>query len=191
MPLFVLTGGPCSGKSTTIDELERRGHAVIREAAREVILEGKLHPSRDPAAFQREVLRRQVSEERGEGGGLVFADRGVGDHFGYIARFRAARGIEMPREFLADLDAAWNEARGRYAAVFLLAQNPVFSRAAYRDETIEEARAVHEALAAAWRLRHRKVIDIAWMPIGDRADRILAEAGALASGRTNDGRRRG
>ena len=34
---FVLTGGPGSGKSSIILELERRGEYVVREAAEDVI----------------------------------------------------------------------------------------------------------------------------------------------------------
>ncbi len=175
--IFVLTGGPCSGKSTAIAGLERRGHAVIHEAAREVILEGKLHPARDPLEFQREVLRRQIRSELSVRGGPVFADRGIGDHFGYLEYYRKSRGIEIAADFLPELEAAWKDAAGRYAAVLLLGQNPVFSAEVYRRETAEEAKAIHDALAASYRSRHPRVIDIPWMPPGERADLILARAG--------------
>ena len=36
-PWYVLTGGPCSGKTTLIDELKQRGYSVFPEPARIVI----------------------------------------------------------------------------------------------------------------------------------------------------------
>src|SRR2546422_132941 len=62
--IFVLTGGPCAGKSTLLAELERRGYPVIGEAATEGILEGKLHPPLDPPQFPREGLPPQAYRER-------------------------------------------------------------------------------------------------------------------------------
>src|SRR6185312_6669514 len=36
-PHYVLTGGPCAGKTTVILELQKRGYHVLEEAARSVI----------------------------------------------------------------------------------------------------------------------------------------------------------
>ena len=173
-PIFVLTGGPCAGKTTLIEELARRGWPVIPEAAREVILEEKLNPGRDILEFQREVLRRQVRAEAARGSGPVFSDRGIGDHFGYLAHHLAARGFEVPAEFAEELERAWAEALVRYRAVFVLEQAPRFSRVSYRREDAAEARAIHAALEAAYRSRHPLVISVPWGPLGERADRVLA-----------------
>jgi predicted ATPase len=174
--IYVLTGGPCSGKSTTLAEIGRRGHATIAEAAARIILEGKLHPSRDPLAFQREVLRRQIAAEAAAPQEPVFVDRGVGDHYGYLAYYLARRGIDLRPQFGEELDRAWEEARARYHGIFLLAPNPTFTSEAYRREDAAEALLIHEALKAAYGARHPKVIDVPWSPVGDRVDFILEES---------------
>jgi predicted ATPase len=173
-PIFVLSGGPCAGKTTLIDEIRRRGWPVIPEAAREVILEGKLHPGLDILEFQEEVLRRQVAAEAARPPGPVFSDRGIGDHFGYVAHYGRARGVDVAgTRFAAQLEAAWEEARRRYRAVFILEQSPLFSRESYRRESAGEARAIHAALEAAYRARHTDVRGVPWEPLGERAERIL------------------
>ena len=51
---FVLSGGPCTGKSTLLEALEAAGHLVVSEAARRVIEEDKDGNLRsNPLEFQR------------------------------------------------------------------------------------------------------------------------------------------
>src|SRR5882672_8774530 len=144
MSIHILTGGPCAGKTTLLEELARRGFPVIPEAARMVIQDGRLTPAADPLEFQREVLRRQLAFERAAPSGVVFADRGVGDHFGYIEYYRAVRGIDILATFAGELAIAWDEARPRYGAIFLLDQGLTYTPTAYRRESEAEAAAVHQ-----------------------------------------------
>src|SRR3989442_1284662 len=131
--IFVLTGGPCAGKSTLLAELERRGYPVIGAAAAEGILRSKFHPSLDPLKFQREVLRRQVLRELAAPPVTVFADRAVGDHFGYLEYYRSrGRPDLLDGDFARELARAWKEAAPRYRAVFLLEQSPEFVESSYR-----------------------------------------------------------
>lgn len=65
----VLTGAPCSGKTAVVNELARRGHGVVHEAARAHI-EGKqargfsLDRIRgDEVAFEHLILEKKVAIE--------------------------------------------------------------------------------------------------------------------------------
>ena len=177
MPIFILTGGPCAGKTTLLDELARRGFPVIPEAARAVIQEGRWTPASHPLEFQREVLRLQLEWERATPAGVVFADRGIGDHFGYLEYYRAVRGIDIIAAFSGELAGAWEEARARYGAIFILEQNRTYTPAAYRRESEAEAAAVHRALSGAYRSRHPRIIEVPWGPVEERADQVIAEVG--------------
>lgn len=53
---IVLTGGPCCGKTTLIEELNKRGYPVLHETAREVLNEGKLGLQRYDE-FQIEIIQ--------------------------------------------------------------------------------------------------------------------------------------
>src|SRR5262245_38730401 len=173
--IHVVTGGPCAGKTTLVTRLGELGYPVIAEAAADVILEGVHHPRRDPVAFQREVLRRQLLRESAAPEGVVFADRAVGDHFGYLEYYRDTCAIDLGAGgFLPELELAWEGSRARYRAVFLLEPSPEFIPAPYRRETPAEARAIHEALRRAYASRHARVIEVAWGPVEERVRVILA-----------------
>jgi predicted ATPase len=88
---FVITGPPCSGKSTTVELLAQRGFRVRSEIARayanEEILKGrKIQEIRsEMRTFQCEVLRRALaSEEALPRDEVIYFDRGVPDSLAYF-----------------------------------------------------------------------------------------------------------
>ena len=81
---FVMISG-CSGggKSTLIEELAWRGHAVVREPGRRIIADvregrGGALPWDDPAGFSRHAIAMSVADHE-SAHGLTFFDRGVVD----------------------------------------------------------------------------------------------------------------
>src|SRR6266540_1282096 len=108
------------------------------------------------------------------GEGLIFADRAVGDHFGYLEYYRTYCGLDLAgSEFLRELDRAWESSWRSYRAVFLLEQNPEFVPSHYRRESSLEARRIHQALRAAYATRHPRVIEVGWAPVEDRVRAVL------------------
>jgi predicted ATPase len=82
----VISGCSSGGKSTLLDELKRRGHAVVEEPGRRIVREelageGAALPWIDPAAFARRAVVMALADreaaERLEG--WVFFDRGLVD----------------------------------------------------------------------------------------------------------------
>jgi len=66
---YVVTGGPCSGKTTLLQYLEKIGYAVKYEAARQLI-DAELKKGKTLAAirkneqkFQKKVLHMKVNQE--------------------------------------------------------------------------------------------------------------------------------
>lgn len=180
--MFVLTGGPCSGKSTLLRGLAAVGLRVVEEAASQVLSEGEgAARRRRPLELQRAILRRQIELEREAlvdpgPAGAVFSDRGVGDHFAYLR----IDGLEPSDELLA----AWEEARERYRAVFLLEPGPFYEQTAGRSESPERARRLHDLIQEEYTRRHPRVIPVPWEGIEQRVDRVLVGAGlrdAMAS----------
>ncbi|MEV0903154.1 AAA family ATPase [Actinoplanes sp. NPDC049802] len=81
MPNFILTGTPGAGKTAILRRLEVRGHAVVEEAATDVIALsqalGDAEPWRDPG-FADHVLELQQRRQRAAGRaghGIVVFDR--------------------------------------------------------------------------------------------------------------------
>ena len=172
---IVITGGPCSGKTTIIQALAGTGHTTVPEAATELIEDPALENLRaDPLEFQLQVLRRQLENEkrageRAEPQSVIFLDRGIGDGFGYLSY----HGLE-PFEELLD---AWPEARERSRCVLFFDSRPDYQAASHRSETPEEARRIHDILLADYRSRHDRVLLIPWLPVEERLALVLEEAG--------------
>src|SRR5262249_12609421 len=127
----VITGGPSSGKSTTIDTLARLGFATVPEAALAIIDEGlaqglSLQEIRgDEEAWQAKVLERMLANEAAADPAVTtFFDRGTHDG---VAYFRA-KGLPLPD--------VWQTVAGTkpYGTVFLLEPLPTFERSAARPE---------------------------------------------------------
>jgi len=122
MRKIVLTGGPCSGKTTLVEHLRAAGCATAPEAAIQVIgeltaelgLEGqRAWRNTHWAAFQERVARLQIECERAAqcgGADLLVCDRGLLDGIAYC-RYR---GVEPPPVLLDLVRSA------RYDQVFVL-----------------------------------------------------------------------
>lgn len=173
-----LTGAPCSGKTTVIRELERRGAPVVHETAR-ALIEAELKRGRtldrvraDPLDFQRRVLRRKIAGEDGlRPGRAVFLDRGVPDS---VAYFRL-HGLDPAEAFAAG-------ERFRYRAVLLLERLP-FRRDAARNESEPDAARLESLLVAAYEEMDYPLRRVPVLPVAERVDFVLRFArGAVRRG---------
>ena len=97
--LYVITGGPGSGKTTTLMELEKLGFGSIPEVARQIIQEqvnagGTAVPWADRARYAELMHQRSVQTYRmhAHTKTLMFADRGIPDTLAY------ARLIQLPTQ---------------------------------------------------------------------------------------------
>ncbi len=89
---IVITGGPGTGKSTVIAELEKRGYAVQPEVSREIIREAKAQGIdqlflEDPLLFSKKLIEgrvKQFIEAENVDAEVVFFDRGIPDVNAYL-----------------------------------------------------------------------------------------------------------
>ncbi len=85
MACFVITGGPCCGKTTLIHGLEKKGYHIVHEAARDIIT---CYPSlrkENYMEFQRKIFREKIRrEEQAPSDRIVFFDRGIPDTITYL-----------------------------------------------------------------------------------------------------------
>lgn len=87
---YVITGGPCSGKTTAAKELEERGYNVQFEMARiyvdKKIAEGSTARKEraDEGAFQEKILKLKIGlEKRLPKDEIIFFDLGIPDSITY------------------------------------------------------------------------------------------------------------
>tara|TARA_R110002110_G_scaffold65206_4_gene179992 strand:- start:75062 stop:75739 length:678 start_codon:yes stop_codon:yes gene_type:complete len=96
---IVITGAPCSGKSTVITYLKDCGFNVNHEVAQGYIdeqqAEGIEKPWEDKEKFQKAILTRQRTVEdalvtQGKSNKTIFFDRGIPDAIAYFSYFGVA-----------------------------------------------------------------------------------------------------
>lgn len=169
---IVVTGAPSTGKTSVLKEIERRGHAVRHELARQII-EKKLSRgitldeliNKHAIELQNEIVDAEIfDQQKRPSFKAIFLDRGMGDR---IAMDRSlginpARTIEAAKEFLC-------------AAIFIMDPLPSYEEDGVRMQTAEEAKALDQIIEAVYKDLGYSVTRVPVMPISQRADYILSK----------------
>jgi len=169
MKVFVISGGPGVGKTSVINELKKRGHEVLREAAREVSntdqrFVGKSILEVNKKDFQDAIFdfqKIQLSELLDSNN--VFTDRGLGDTLAYygLAGYNIPHGkFEYVKNF-------------RYDKVFILDFFDFYEKDELRQESMEEQRKVHNEVTEMYENLSYDVIKVPFMGVEERADFII------------------
>jgi predicted ATPase len=87
---YVITGGPCSGKTTTLEIIEKKGYKVEYETARfwieQELKKGKTleEMRKDEYLFQKKILELKIeNEKKFPKDKLIFIERGIPDTLSY------------------------------------------------------------------------------------------------------------
>jgi predicted ATPase len=130
---YVLTGAPGSGKTAILRQLELDGHAVVEEAATDIIALwqalGQPEPWREPDfADQIVTLQRQRQQRRTAGTGITFFDRSP------ICTLALCRFLALPASRLlhAEIERLTAERVYERTAFFVRNQGSVQATAARR-----------------------------------------------------------
>ncbi len=167
----VLTGGPGAGKTSVLDELARRGYAVMPDSARAVIAERQqagLAPRPAPVDFARTVLARDLAQTEASGARLTFFDRCALEPLGMLAELQALQADE----------AGLLQTLRFHPTVFLFpAWRAIYVTDAQRDHDFDHAERVQDACARWYGTCGYSVVTVPCAPVAERADFILSTLG--------------
>lgn len=189
---IVLTGGPCSGKTTALtwinNYFSKRGYTVLAvpETATELISNG-VAPWTCDTNYDFQTLQVKLQKEKEEifesaaktmksnNKILIVCDRGVLDNKAYMTETEF-------RRILKDLGSSEIRERDSYDAVFHLVTAAKGKESVYncesniaRTESIEEARKVDDDIIAAWTGHpHFRIIDNS-TDFEEKLERLLKE----------------
>lgn len=166
---YVITGGPSSGKSKTIDYLASLGYLVIPETAR-ILIDSEMSQGKtigeiraDETAFQRRVLQMKIDiENRIAPDRVTFFDRGIPDSIAYY---------QVCGEDVGPVREA--SGRRRYRGVFLLDPLP-FEQDYARAEDEETVRRLNQLLYDSYIGLDYDVLRVPVMPVDERAQFIVS-----------------
>ncbi|MCK4781828.1 ATP-binding protein [Candidatus Parcubacteria bacterium] len=166
---YVITGGPSSGKTKTIDYLAFLGYFVVPEAAR-ILIDNEMSRGRaideiraDEAEFQKRVLQMKIDvENRIEPDRPTFFERGIPDSIAYYQI--CGKDISPAQEA---------SQKRKYRSVFLLDSLP-FEQDYARAEDKETARRLDQLLYDSYIELDYKVLRVPVMPVDERAQFIVS-----------------
>ncbi|MBI3412486.1 MAG: ATP-binding protein [Candidatus Aenigmarchaeota archaeon] len=161
--LYVVTGGPSTGKTLTLGYLERRGFYVVYEAAR-IIIDEDMAKGRslaeiraDEIAFQRRALEMKIEVEKTvPRDRTVFLDRGVPDSVPYL-QVCSVDVMDEVKQILGD--------QKRYRRVFLM-EHIGFKGDYARTEDGYKSRLLSRLLKEVYQELGYDVVDVPPLPAG-------------------------
>jgi len=166
---YVITGGPSSGKTTTVNLLNARGYKTTIEHARHYIdtqrITGKTTEEirANQVEFQRGVLDMQIAQEkelsRDE---VIFLDRAIPDALAYY------RFLNLPED--EKLRNALRQAS--YKKVFILDPLPLVNDYA-RTEDSAAQKNLHELLTEVYGSLGFPIVHVPILPPEERVDFVL------------------
>ena len=169
---IVLTGGPSTGKSTVIEELERRAYTCMKEISREVTLNAQQQGISqlfltEPLLFSELLLKgriHQFLESEKIKSDFVFFDRGIPDVHAYMNYI----GIDYPKSY--HLKSQFYT----YDYIFLMPPwEQIYISDNERYESFEQALAIHNHLERVYKKLNYQVIEVPFGTVNDRVEFIL------------------
>ena len=166
---YVITGGPSSGKTTTVNLLKERGYITTFEHARHYLdtqrLKGKTidEVRKNQREFQLGVLDMQIEQENQISPDvLVFLDRAIPDALAYY-RFLNLREDKKLTKALLTVS---------YKKVFILDRLPVVKDYA-RTEDATAQKKIHALLVEVYESLGFPIVQVPVFPPEERVDFIL------------------
>jgi len=166
---YVITGGPSSGKTTTVNILRERGYITTMEHARHFIdtqrLKGRTieEVRKNQREFQLGVLDMQIEQENEIAPDVqVFLDRAIPDALAYY-RFLNLSVDDKLTETLKTVS---------YKKIFIMDYLPLKNDYA-RHENAEAQKKIHELITEVYESLPFPVIHVPVLPAEERVDFIL------------------
>lgn len=165
---YVITGAPCSGKTTVICEFERLGYQVVHEAAR-AYMDAEIKKGKTLArikagalAFERHILYKKLEIEAALAENtVIFLDRAVPDS---IAYFKSA-GLSP--------DEPMGESRiVRYKKIFLF-ERLGFEKDTVRRESEPAAQALEQLLTESYQELGYEIVRVPLVSVKARTRFVL------------------
>lgn len=170
---IVITGGPGTGKSTVIIELEKQNYQCMHEISREVTLMARKNGIeqlflKDPMLFSKMLLEGRVNQFKKASNlknNIVFFDRGIPDVFAYMNYL----GVEYPSIFI---DQCNNNQY--YNTIFLMPPwKDIYITDNERYESFEQSLAIYNHLKSAYKGLGYTIIEVPFGTAQERAVFIL------------------
>lgn len=166
---YVITGGPSSGKTTTVNILRERGYITTMEHARHFLdtqrLKGRTleEVRKNQREFQLGVLDMQIEQENEISPDVqVFLDRAIPDALAYYRFLK----LSVDKKLSEALKSVY------YKKVFIMDYLPLKNDYA-RNENAEAQKKIHELITQVYESLPFPIVHVPVLPPEERVDFIL------------------
>lgn len=166
---YVITGGPSSGKTTTVNILKDRGYITTMEHARHFLdtqrLKGKTveEVRKNQREFQLGVLDMQIEQENEIAPNVqVFLDRAIPDALAYYHFLN----LSIDEKLIEALKTV------SYKKIFILDYLPLVNDYA-RNENTQAQKRIHELITEVYESLPFPIVHVPLMQTEERVDYIL------------------
>lgn len=173
---YILTGGPGSGKTTTINELNSLGYQIVPEVGRTIIKEqitinGKGLPWEDKELYANLMLQNAVRDYISlyDCKKISFFDRGIPDVLGYIQLINASQ-IDLYTD--CSKEFRYNKTVFIFPPWF-----EIYSNDSERKQDFQEAIETYNVMKQVYQLLEYTIIEVPRASIANRVDFLLNEIG--------------
>ncbi|SHH05202.1 AAA family ATPase [Pedobacter caeni] len=173
---FVITGGPGMGKTTLLEEMERRKYLCIPETGRQIIIDqlhtnGTALPWKSPLRFAELMFKQAKADfmDYPERNQPVLFDRGIPDISGYLK----LNNIQPPNEIT-------NAAKYlRYHPIVFITPpwEEIYKNDSERKQSFAEAVRTYEMMADTYKKRGYQLLEIPKVTTLERADFMIEKIG--------------
>ncbi len=166
---IVITGGPCSGKTTLINALHERGFDIAHEVARSYLEElvdigFDLTDIKSSMKLQKKILSLKIEREQHcDISHRVFFDRGIPDSFAYFKLHHL--NIDAVLGMLPDF---------RYQKVFFLESLPLVNDD-IRNEDLEVVVKLNHLIFESYKEQGYELIKVPPISVSKRLDFVLSQ----------------
>jgi len=172
--IFVITGGPGTGKTATIAEMKKRGYKTMQEAARKIATTdkrflGKSIKEINAKQFQTAIFDFQKKELKKafklKGNKTIFSDRGLGDTLAYYR----INNLKMPKN---EFEYA---KKIKYMGIFILDFLDFYETDSLRTESKSEQERIQKEITRLYKKLGYSPIQVPFDSVKKRANFILRE----------------
>lgn len=169
---YVITGAPCTGKSTLLKFFQAKNFNVFPEAARKIIKQELAKDSQkvpwiNNLGFSELVINQQISDYNKAKTGVNFYDRAIPD---VIAYFQYYEQLDLIKQF-----HPFAEQHNYHQKIFLLPPwEKIYAADSERKESYQEALSIHQNLIKVYESLNYKITLLPFGSIEERAKFILS-----------------
>lgn len=166
---IVLIGGPGSGKSSVIEQLQTTDQQVFLEISREVIQEARKDGVdqlflTDPLAFSNKLLAGRIKQHIEAQVGINFYDRGIPD----VPAYHRFTGDPIPKEYMDACN------KYKYDRVFFFPPwESIYQQDEERYEDFSKAVRIGNIIADVYQELNYDLIQVPFDSLNNRTDFIL------------------